>query len=217
MTEETNAAQERDLEATRQALMANRFEAVAVEDGEAARDLVIGGLIPVSGAGSVAFGGSMTVAGSGIYAAVKKLPGLSVIDTLDHGVSREELLERRRQALLCDLFLTGTNAVTRDGRLVNLDMTGNRVGGLHFGPKKVIVVVGRNKIVDDLPAAIDRVKTVAAPANAKRLNKKTPCVKTGVCQDCKSPERICNVWTVTEKSFPPGRICVVLINRDLGL
>ena len=126
------------------------------------------------------------------------------------------MIERRRQALLVDLFITSTNAVTESGQLVNLDMIGNRIGGITFGPINVIILVGRNKIVADLKEAIFRVKNYVAPANAMRLDKKTPCVKTAYCEECKSPDRICNTWTITEKSFPKGRVKVVLINQDLG-
>jgi hypothetical protein len=100
--------------------------------------------------------------------------------------------------------------------LVNLDMIGNRVAGLTFGPKNVVVIVGRNKIVHSLEDAFLRVKEYAAPVNTMRLDKKTPCVKTGRCEDCKSPDRICNTWTITEKSFPKGRVKVVLVNADMG-
>ena len=86
-----------------------------------------------------------------------------------------------------------------------------------FGPRAVIVMLGRNKVVPDLPAAMDRIKGYAAPANTIRLDKKTPCATTGRCQDCKAPDRICNYWTITEKSFPRHRIKVVLINQDMGL
>jgi L-lactate utilization protein LutB len=140
-----------------------------------------------------------------------------MIDTLDKQVSFEELIERRRKSLLVDLFITGTNAVTEDGQLVNLDMLGNRVAALTFGPKHVVVVVGRNKIVPSVDEAMFRVKNIAAPANAMRLDKKTPCVKTSYCEECKSPDRICNTWTITEKSYPKGRVKVVLVNQDLGL
>ena len=120
--------------------------------------------------------------------------------------------ERRRKGLLADLFITGTNAVTEEGQLVNLDMVGNRVGAITFGPRHVVLLIGRNKVVADLDAAWERIKDYAAPANAMRLDMKTPCVKTGRCEECRSPYRICNSWTVTEKSFPKGRIKVVLIN-----
>jgi L-lactate utilization protein LutB len=132
-------------------------------------------------------------------------------------MSPVDMLERRRRALLVDLFITGTNAVTETGKLVNLDMIGNRVAGITFGPKHVIVIVGRNKIVPDIEDAMLRIKNFAAPANSMRLDKKTPCVKTSMCEECRSIDRICNNWTITEKSFPKGRIKVVLINEDLGL
>jgi hypothetical protein len=96
-------------------------------------------------------------------------------------------------------------------------MTGNRVAGITFGPRHVVILVGRNKIVPDLEAAMVRIKEYAAPANAMRLDKKVPCVKTAVCEECNAPDRICNTWTITQKSFPKGRVKVVLINESLGL
>ena len=126
-------------------------------------------------------------------------------------------MERRRKAILADLFFTGTNALVKSGMLVNLDMIGNRVGGITFGPKYVVIMVGRNKIVQNLDEAMKRIKNIAAPQNANRHSQKTPCVKTSYCVDCKSPDRICNIWTIHEKSYPKGRIKVILINRDLGL
>jgi hypothetical protein len=85
-----------------------------------------------------------------------------------------------------------------------------------FGPKNVIILVSRNKLVPDLSRAMARIKEYVAPVNSMRLDMKTPCVKAGCCMNCSSPQRICNVWTITEKSFPKGRIKVVLINEDLG-
>ena len=124
----------------------------------------------------------------------------------------------RRQALLTDLFLTGSNALTQKGQLVNLDMIGNRVGGITFGPKHVVLFIGINKITANLEEAMHRVRTIAAPRNAIRHEGfRTPCHKTGVCMDCNSPDRICNVWTITEKSYPAGRIKVILIGEELGL
>ena len=127
------------------------------------------------------------------------------------------MFELRRRALLADLFITRSNAVTETGKLVNLDMTGNRVAAITFGPRNVIILAGRNKVVPDVEDAMLRVKNYAAPANAMRLDKKTPCAKTSICEECRSPDRICNTWTITEKSFPKGRIKIVLINEDLGL
>lgn len=166
--------------------------------------------------GSVSFGGSMTVVNSGLYDELKKRNDIQVIDTYDTSAPQDEFLERRRQALLSDLFITSTNAVTKEGHLVNLDGLGNRVAGLTFGPKHVALLIGRNKIVTDMEQAIDRIKDFAAPANTIRLNKKTPCVKTFQCEDCSSPDRICNTWTITEKSNPPERVKIILINEHVG-
>ena len=195
----------------------HNYEVHIVENLAAAKDLVLEQILPATQAKSVSWGGSMTLMASGLYEALKDRSDLEVLDTFDRSVSREENLEVRRRALLADLFITGTNAVTEEGSLVNLDMIGNRVGAIIFGPRNVVILVGRNKLVDDLDDALYRVKNFVAPTNAMRLDMKTPCVKTSYCEECKSPQRICNYWTITEKSFPKGRIKVVLINEDLGL
>jgi L-lactate utilization protein LutB len=200
-----------------QTLEANNFDVYTAADAAAAQRIVMDEILPKCGARSVGWGGSMTVAGTGLFQAVKARTDIEMVDTLDKQVSPEEFVERRRKSLLVDLFITGTNAVTEDGQLVNLDMFGNRVAALTFGPKHVVVIVGRNKIVPSLDDAMFRVKNIAAPANAMRLDKKTPCVKTSYCDECKSPDRICNTWTITEKSYPKGRVKVVLVNQDLGL
>jgi L-lactate utilization protein LutB len=200
-----------------QTLEANNFDVYSAADPAAAQRIVMDEILPKCGARSVGWGGSMTVAGTGLFQAVKARTDIEMVDTLDKQVSPEEFVERRRKSLLVDLFITGTNAVTEDGQLVNLDMFGNRVAALTFGPKHVVVIVGRNKIVPSLDEAMFRVKNIAAPANAMRLDKKTPCVKTSYCDECKSPDRICNTWTITEKSYPKGRVKVVLVNQDLGL
>lgn len=205
------------LEAVAEALRANHFDAHVVPDAAAARTLVLERIIPDTAPKTVAFGGSMTLAATALPEAVRSVPGLAVIDTLEKLPTPQEAYERRRQALLADLFLTGTNAVTEDGALVNLDMIGNRACAIAFGPRKVVVLVGRNKIVPDLDAAVHRIKEFAAPTNAMRLDKKTPCAATSRCEDCAGPDRICNVWTITEKCYPKYRVTVICINQDLGL
>ena len=201
----------------KKALETNNFQVFLAKDGPDAKEIVLNEIVPQSEAKSVSFGGSMTVVGTGTYDALKKHPGIEVLDTFDRSIPREEVLEVRRRSLLVDLFICGTNAVTESGILVNLDMIGNRIGGLTFGPKNVVVMVGRNKIVADLEDAMFRIKNYVAPANAMRLDMKTPCVKTGECEECKSPSRICNTWTITEKSYPKGRVRIILINGDMGL
>jgi L-lactate utilization protein LutB len=197
-------------------LDSNNFQTFLAETTEEAKNIVLEKIIPDIAPKSVSWGGSLTFTGTGLYDVLKKRSDFTVLDTFEKKLSPEESLERRRQSLLVDLFITGSNAVTEAGQLVNLDMIGNRIGGITFGPKHVIILVGRNKIVSDLDAAMFRIKNYAAPVNTMRLGKKTPCAKTSYCEECKSPDRICNTWTITEKSFPKGRVKVVLINNDLG-
>ena len=199
------------------ALESNNFEVYLADNKDEAYKIVIEGIMPPLNAKTISWGGSMTFQATGLYKDLKSNSNLEVLDTFDKKFPPDQKNELRRQALLVDLFITGTNAVTESGQLVNLDMIGNRIGGLTFGPKWVIILVGRNKIAADLDEAMFRVKNYVAPVNSMRLDKKTPCVKTSYCEECKSPDRICNTWTITEKSFPKGRVKVVLINEDLGL
>ncbi|EGB15795.1 hypothetical protein DND132_2592 [Pseudodesulfovibrio mercurii] len=205
------------LRETMEALRTNGFKAYSAPDAAGARELILCELLPDIAPRVVSFGDSMTLAATGVLDALRTDPAIEFIETFGKGVDRPEIIRRRKRALTADLFLTGTNAVTRTGKLVNLDMVGNRVGGIVFGPEHVILTVGVNKIVDHEEAARRRVREIAAPRNAARHHAKTPCAKTGRCMDCNSPERICNVWTITEKSWPKGRIKVILINQNLGL
>jgi L-lactate utilization protein LutB len=199
------------------ALEANNFEVFLVADKADAAELVLVKLLPDSGARSISWGGSMTFVDTGLYETLKNRTDMEVIDGIDKDASDEEKMDRRRRALLVDFYIAGSNAVTEEGQLVNLDMIGNRIGALTFGPKTVVVLVGRNKVVSDVEEAMYRIKNFVAPTNAMRLDMKTPCVKTSYCEECSSPRRICNTWTITEKSFPKGRVKIVLINEDLGL
>ena len=205
------------LSALQERLKKNNFEAVVVGTAKEAAQYVMDTVLPTVKPRSVSSGGSMTLGATGLLERLAENKDLEIVSPNAPGLELEEKIELRRQGLLVDLYLSGTNAVTEDGVLVNLDMIGNRVGAITFGPKKVVIFVGRNKIVADLEAAMWRIKDLAAPANAMRLDSKTPCVTTSECADCSSPGRICNSWAITEKSFPKGRVTVVLINEDLGL
>ncbi len=198
------------------ALEENNFEACLAENAAEAKAIVQKEMLPKIGAKTVSWGGSITFVDTGLYEAIKDNTKLEVLDVFDKNVTREETMEMRRRSLFVDLYITGTNAVTETGHLVNLDMYGNRIAAITFGPKCVIILAGRNKIVADIEEAMLRIKNYAAPVNAMRLDKKTPCVKSSYCEDCKSTDRICNTWTITEKSYPKGRVKVVLINEDLG-
>ena len=205
------------IEETIAALETNKFTPYVAEDASHAAEIILTEIIPEIAPEVVSYGDSITLMETGVLDTFRHDPAMQFIDTFEEGVDRPTIIQRRREALLSDLFLTGSNAVTSDGKLVNLDMVGNRVAGLVFGPTHVIVTVGTNKIVGNVNEAVKRIREVAAPLNAQRHNSKTPCAKTGKCMRCKSPDRICNVWSITEKSWPAGRIRVVLIDQELGL
>ena len=205
------------LQSCKEALENNNFEAFVAPTPADAAKIVRDQILPQLDVKSVSWGDSITLYETGVLDFFKKDPAIDLIATFNGNASRAEIIDRRRKALLADLFFSGTNAVVESGMLVNLDMIGNRVGGMVFGPKWVVIMVSRNKIVADLEQAMARIKNLAAPANAIRHKQKTPCVKTAYCMDCSSPARICNVWTIHEKSYPKGRIKVILINQDLGL
>lgn len=115
-----------------------------------------------------------------------------------------------------DLYLTSSNAITKDGKLVNMDGNGNRVAAMIYGFKDVYVIVGKNKLVENQQEAIERIKNVAAPLNAKRLGINTPCVKTGKCSDCSSPERICRAEVTIHKNPSTTQIHIYYIDEELG-
>jgi hypothetical protein len=164
----------------------------------------------------VGVGGSVTLTQVGILEALEKR-SVHLIWPAQQAKNMDERMELIRKSFSSDIFLSGTNAITEDGKLFNVDAMGNRVGAMCIGPKKTIVVTGVNKIVKDLEAAEKRVKEWIAPQNAKRLNRKTPCVETGVCGDCSSPDRICNIYVTLAKRPSRTEVVVILIGEVLGI
>ena len=140
---------------------------------------------------TVTFGGSMTIGETGILDALKKRTDLTILDR-GEAKSPEEVQKIYRRAFSCDTYLMSANAITRDGQLVNIDGNGNRVAALCFGPKQVLVIAGMNKVSETLEEAVSRAKNTAAPVNCLRLNKETPCARTGACGNCQSPDCICH-------------------------
>lgn len=202
---------------TKKHLEANNFEVFLVKDAVEAKVIFVQEILEKIKPKSISYADSITLRATGTLDAVK-MQSDTFIDTFNPNETWAEQVAKRKEALTVDMFLTGTNAVTEKGQLVNLDMVGNRVAPISFGPRNVVLFISTKKIVKDLEAAFKRVKEIAAPLNAQRHeNFKTPCQKTGICSDCKSPQRICNTWTITEKSYPKARIKIILIEEDLGL
>lgn len=138
------------------------------------------------------------------------------LDTQQSNLTPEQRHKLNRECFSTDVYLSSSNAITEDGYLYNVDGRSNRVSAMIFGPDKVIVVVGINKMVRDLDEAVKRNREIAAPANAIRLNKKTPCTKTMLCSDCKSPERICRNYVVMGPQVDKDRVHVIIVNKNLG-
>lgn len=195
-----------------EALKKNHFDAVYFPNKEEAAEYVLKFIAPGSTVGA---GGSMTVVDMKLLEKAKEL-GAEVFNHSIPGLYPEERLEIRRKQLLCDVFLCSTNALTMDGFLVNVDGTGNRVAAMTFGPKKVVVVAGVNKICRDIPAALERLRLVASPLNNKRLNLPNPCTQQGFCADCQGKTRICNIYSIMKKRPSATDITVVVVGEDLG-
>jgi L-lactate utilization protein LutB len=192
-------------------LKARHFDAYYCSTKQAAAQQIIS-LIPKTD--TVSWGGSLTMETLGIIQRVKD-DGWKVIDR-DTAQNKEERVELMRRALLCDTYLTGTNAITEDGELVNIDGNGNRTAAMMFGPKSVIIACGMNKVVKSIEDALARARNYAAPVNAQRFDIKTPCKITGACADCKSTESICTYIVRTRLCRPEERIKIVLIGETLG-
>ncbi len=204
------------LSRTSKALERNQFKVFIALSKKDTVDKVLR-LIPLDA--KVGVGGSMTIRELGLIEALIRR-GNRVVHHWLPDISFKNWLPFMMEAHNSDVFLCSTNAVTEDGKLVNVDSTGNRVASMIFGPKKVIVVAGKNKMVKDVDAGLKRLKRVAGPLNAKRHNLiELPCVSTGLCTDCDSPKRICRVITIMERA--PNRvrdpnITVVLVAEELG-
>jgi len=163
----------------------------------------------------VGVGGSVTIRELGILGQLEAR-GHTLYDHWRPGIPKENVLEIRKSQMTSDVFLSSVNAVTMNGELVNIDGAGNRVNSTIFGPGKVILVAGYNKIVEDVQEAIKRVKNVAAPINAKRLNVDVPCAKLGRCVDCNSPNRICRVVVIHERRPLLTDMLIILVGEELG-
>jgi len=196
-----------------QALESRHFEAYYCLTGEEAVTQVLA-LIPEGE--SVSWGGSVTLETIGLTRRLHECGRYDVLDR-DRTTTPAERFEATRQALLCDNYLTSVNAISEDGQLVNVDANGNRIAAIAFGPKRVIVVAGMNKVVKTLGDAISRARNFAAPVNIQRIpSLAPPCKTTGACQDCKSLDSICSSIVTTRLCRPPGKVKVILVGETLG-
>ena len=163
----------------------------------------------------IGWGGVLSAQQIGLFDALRS----GNYDLLDRDLckTQEEREQMMKDALFSDVFLTGANGLSLDGQMVNIDGTGNRVGAIIYGPKKVVVIAGMNKVCDTLEEAVKRAREVAAPLNMMRFMKDTPCAATGKCGDCKAEGCICNQIVITRHCRPVGRIQFVLVGEQLGL
>ncbi len=204
MTAESNP----DIKTVVESLKANRFDTVEfVENSEGAVKTVLDMIPPEA---KVGMGGSMTIRQTGLRDQLTKRGNIQMFRP---GQAPSGDL----RGLQSDIFLTSSNAVTLDGKLVNIDATGNRVANMIFGPKKVILVIGQNKIVRNVDEAIKRIKEVIAPYHGMTMGIQAPCAVDGRCSDCRSPGRICNITTIIEKKPRMTEFAIVLVGEDLGL
>ena len=160
---------------------------------------------------TIAMGGAMSAHEIGLVDELRNGPY--------HFIDRDAMTDKRAAMLAAydaDVFLSSANAITEDGILVNIDGNSNRVSAIAQGPRKVLFIIGMNKVCDDVDGAMKRARSVAAPTNAQRFGLSTPCAKTGSCMDCKSPDTICCQFLITRFSRHPGRIHVILVNDSLG-
>ena len=193
-------------------LKSRHFDAYYCKNRESALEKVLE-LIPKGS--SIGWGGCLTAEQMGLFDAIRG-GDYRPIDRFA-AATPEGKEAATKEAMFADVFLTGANALSMDGQMVNVDGTGNRVAALIYGPKSVIVVAGMNKVMDSLEDAITRARTVAAPMNKQRFPNVTPCAATGVCGDCKAEGCICNQIVITRHCRPVGRIKFVLIGEDMGM
>jgi hypothetical protein len=193
-------------------LEAHDFKAMYVRSGEDAAKEIWKYITPQTRVGAA---GSVTIRQLGILDQIEA-KGNIIYDHWKPGLSKEKISEIRKLQMTSDLLLGSVNAVTMNGELINIDGIGNRVTSTIFGPGKVILVVGYHKIAEDVQEGIKRIKDVAAPINARRLNVDVPCAKLGRCVNCNSPDRICRVVVIHERRPSLTDMLIILVGEELG-
>ena len=193
-------------------LIKHRFDAHCVETAADAKEMI---LEMTKDFETFGFGGSATINSLDIKKELKS-QGKILFDHNDETLSFEEKLEYRKKQVACDCFLLSANGIAETGEIVNVDGVGNRTNAMTFGPRKVIIVTGVNKLTPDLHSAIRRIKEIAAPMRAKSLGVETPCADTGICVDCNAPMRICNITAILHRKPMMTDVTVIIVNQELG-
>lgn len=194
-------------------LQENEFNVRVVKNAVEAKNEI---LKIVERGSKVGIGGSVTIRQVDVIDDLEKKLGCIVSHHWAVGLTLDEKMKIMKQNLSTDFYLTSANAITLKGEIVNEDMNGNRVGAMMFGPKHTILIVGKNKIVNDIADAILRIRNTAAVVNAKRLNLDLPCAKSGICVDCDSPKRICRITSIISKRPAAIEFDIILVDEDLG-
>ncbi|MDW8799540.1 lactate utilization protein [Clostridium sp. A1-XYC3] len=212
MDKNTEWVMEQKVKRTIENLEKNNMDAYFVQDEKALVEKISEF---VTDGDTVSVGGSMTLFETGVIEFLRK-GKFNFLDRYKEGLTAADTKDIFRKSFLADAYFVSSNAVTEKGELYNVDGNGNRVAAMLYGPDKVIVIVGVNKIVKDVDEAIKRTKGCAAPANTKRLNRNTPCTKVGYCVECSSDERICNDYVLMRKQAQKGRVKVIIVGKELG-
>lgn len=188
------------------------FDAYFTDTVQEANKLVMS---MVAGYETFGFGGSDTIRQTGLVDAIRS-EGKTLYNHWQEGISKEQDLDIRLMQGRCDCFFCSANAITVSGEVVNVDGIGNRTNAMSFGPKRIFIIAGINKVTQDLEMAFKRIKEIAAPMRAKSLQIKTPCAETGICTDCNVPQRICRITTILHRKPMLTDITIILINQNLG-
>lgn len=212
MNENIKWVNEKKIEKTINNLKKNNINGYYVKDN----DELINLIKDIAKEGEVvSVGGSMSLFESKVIELLRS-GRYEFLDRYKENLTQEDIKEIYRKSFFADTYFASANAITEDGKIFNVDGNGNRVAAILYGPDKVVLIVGVNKIVKNIEQAVARNRAISGPANAKRLNLSTPCVKTGQCMECKSEERICCEYTVIKRQRNPKRMHVIFINDTLG-
>lgn len=212
MNENIKWVNEKKIEKTINNLKKNNINGYYVKDN----DELINLIKDIAKEGEVvSVGGSMSLFESKVIELLRS-GRYEFLDRYKKDLTQEDIKEIYRKSFFADTYFASANAITEDGKIFNVDGNGNRVAAILYGPDKVVLIVGVNKIVKNIEQAVARNRAISGPSNAKRLNLSTPCIKTGQCMECNIEDRICCEYTVIKRQRNPKRMHVIFINDTLG-